>query len=137
MKDWRSLAFSVAFYDKFATFSSSSKKIKFFFSKNPPYFSGKKPKIRTFWKFSISQCHCRANLLLLLILKQPRFLSKTHLFFFNKKSKSRTFRENLLIWMHSASKWLLLAVSNETQGFFRITNLVFQISVFERVEKYH
>ena len=86
LKVSRSLAFSVAFYGKFATFSNFSKKIKFFFSKNPPYFSGKKPKTWTFWKFSISQCHCGANLLLLLILKQPWILSKTHVFFFSTKN---------------------------------------------------
>ena len=32
--------------------------------------------------------------------------------------------------MHFASNWLLLAVFNETQEFFRITNLVFEISFF-------
>ena len=45
-----SLAFSVAFYGKFATFSNFSEK-KQIFSKNPPYFFIKKPKIWTFDNF--------------------------------------------------------------------------------------
>ena len=46
----RGPTFSVAFYRKFATFSDFLKKKQIFFSKNPPYFSIKKPKLRMFWE---------------------------------------------------------------------------------------
>ena len=97
LKVSRSLAFSVAFYGKFATFSLCLKKLNFFFSKNPPYCSIKKPNFWTFWIFSISQCHCRANLLLLAILKQSRNFSKTYLFFQQKTLIFERLRETYYI----------------------------------------
>ncbi len=124
----RYLTNSVVFYSKFATFGNFVRKSQFLFEKHNNLFN--KTNFWTFWQILFFQWPCTATMLHLVILKKSRILSKTPLFFFQQKPKFWTFRENLLHRLHSASNWLLWVVFNETQEFFRITNVVSEISVF-------
>ena len=89
------LTFSVAFYHKFATFSNFLKKINLF-SKNPPFFPTKKPKLWTFWEFLPFQSLSAAIMLHLLFFFNKTFFFEEP-FFCSKKPKVWTFKGNLLI----------------------------------------